>query len=221
MKEYLPYSIVFSDESTFIQDLYLGKVWRKRGSDITQGYVECKAHPISCMFWGCIGFNFKSEIIPIEGTINSESYIQLLEKSNIFKILEEKFNSQYIFMQDGARPHTAQKTLEYMKGKVNLLENWPSLSPDLNPIEHLWSLIMKMLKGKRFKNREELILAVKEQWEKIPMDIINKLISSWQARLIVCERIGGRCLNGHWGEVHQEHQRLCPYSFCKNKDWPF
>ena len=101
--------------------------------------------------------------------------------------------------------------MEYLR----ILEGWPALSPDLNPIEHLWALIKKMLKGKRFRNREELIKSVQEEWNKIPIDLINNLISSWPARLTICERLGGKSLNGHWNEVHHEHQRLCPYSFCR------
>ena len=221
MKGPLPFWVAFSDESTFTQDLRTGKVWRRRGEDLPEYYVEIKAHPISCMFWACIAFNYKSEIIPFETSVTSESYIQMLEDNNVLNKLKKNLKPNFAFMQDGAPPHTAKKTKEILEGKVQFISDWPALSPDLNPIEHLWSLVKKMLKGMRFSNRAELIIAVKQAWEKIPMDIINKLVSSWSARLIVCERINGKSLNGHWNEVNREHFNNCPYSFCKTKDWPF
>ena len=222
MKCSSPFNIAFSDESIFAQDLNLGKIWRERGETIPEGFVPTKAHAVCCMFWACIAYNFKSEIIPLEGNVNSEKYIQMLDKSRIFTQLEATLGRDYLFMHDGAPSHKSMKTLEYLSSHgVPLLPNWPALSPDLNPFEHLWSFIKKMLKGKRFNSKEDLIAAVRESWHRIPIDLINYLISSWTARLIICERICGACLNGHWGDVHMEHQKIYPYSFCKTQYWPF
>ena len=56
-----------------------------------------------------------------------------------------KYN-KYLFMQDGARTHTAKLTLEMLKEKkeLRLLEHhhWPTNIPDLNPVDFgMWELL--------------------------------------------------------------------------------
>ena len=53
--------------------------------------------------------------------------------------------------------------------------DWPSNSPDLNPIE------------KRMpQNTDELMRFMVEEWDAIPQEIVNNLVSSIQSR---CEAI--------------------------------
>ena len=45
-----------------------------------------------------------------------------------------------IFMQDGVSSHTAHQTVDFFgKFGIRLLSGWPTLSPDLNPIETVWA----------------------------------------------------------------------------------
>ena len=58
---------------------------------------------------------------------------------------------------------------------------WPAMSPDLNPIEHLW----KTAVGRRLpSNLTHLEQLGKEEWSKIPVERCKKLIDGYRKRLI-------------------------------------
>ncbi len=60
---------------------------------------------------------------------------------------------------------------------------WPSQSPDLNPIEHAFHLLKTKLKGKCPKNKQELKTVAVEAWQSITRDETQRLVMSMRSRL--------------------------------------
>ena len=60
---------------------------------------------------------------------------------------------------------------------------WPSQSPDLNPIEHAFPLLKTKLKGKCPKNKQELKTVAVEAWQSITRDETQRLQMSMHSRL--------------------------------------
>ena len=70
-------------------------------------------------------------------------------------------SNSYIFQQDNATPHTAASTLAMFKKHGIKTIKWPPKSPDLNPAEHVWAimdrLVRKQMCGTTHPTREQLL----------------------------------------------------------------
>ena len=79
-------------------------------------------------------------------------------KSVMEEVMIPYYNSlsgHYIFQQDGATYHTARSVLSFLEDQGVEVMKWPSQSPDLNPIEHIWKMLNKTIAGQLYGEMKE------------------------------------------------------------------
>jgi transposase len=189
--------VLISDESRFAIGEDSRRRWIRRGVYLDNTFCKKSKFTKSIMVWACIGKNYKSPLIFITGNLNTEGYIELLQKNEIFPTIERQFDpAKVFFQQDGATSHTSKASVEFIKQNINLIENWPSNSPDLSPIENLWGIIKHALQEKEVSSLEELKIILIDEWNKIDMAVINSLIESMPKRMELCLENEGKQI-GH------------------------
>lgn len=174
-------NVIFSDEKRFcldgIENLMYG--W----SNNNKRHVIMKRHSGGggIMVWAAISPSSKSELVIIEGRLNSQRYVEMLE-SNLLPMM----GPEQQYQQDNAPIHVSALTKKWFISKNIPLLPWPARSPDLNIIENVWAHMCKdvYMNGKQYSSINELKIAVLRSWDKIDFDYINTLYSSINKRLL-------------------------------------
>ena len=98
-------------------------------------------------------------------------------------------------MHDGALCHRSLSTRNYLDGrKICVLSDWPPQSPDLNPIENLWSILKEKIDMLNPTNSDELWNYTKQQWNLLDSDVIVKLYDSMPRRIKTALKCKGQQL---------------------------
>ncbi len=125
-------SVLWWDESKF--DILVGNHRRCVLRAKEEGDLPA-CHQASLIGWGCISAYGMGSLHVLEGTMNSERYIKVLEQ-HVLPSRQCLFQGRpCVFQQDNAKPHTAAITTAWLCSRRAWVLNWPTCSLELSPIE--------------------------------------------------------------------------------------
>jgi len=181
-------TVVFSDETTMQMFRNTMTAFHKVGTEIPQRGVP--KHPAKVHVWGAfsargtIGFHMFTQ------NMDGQFYREILT-NHLFENAARIMPRRWVFQQDNDPKHTAKETRVLLRRRSPKVLDWPSYSPDLNPIENLWAILKRRVE-KRVNNvvRKKKKISIecwheiiKKEWELISVDMCLNLINGMTARL--------------------------------------
>jgi len=211
--------VIWSDESS----LWIGanpcRQWvvRPKGERLNPRYVKksFKSAQVKVMVWACFtGERIGPLLVCDEGAMGADEYMDILYEG-LFSLIDDLLEppedpgtiqvadeNTYLFMQDNAPCHKAAEVLEFLEENRIPVMVWPPQSPDLNPIENLWTAFkdrfhkrfMELFNhpSKSLEARYRYTEILQEVWYSQGQELIDALILSMPQRVkAVIEANGG------------------------------
>jgi transposase len=178
--------VIFSDETKINLFGSDGRVnvWRKSGTRYESRNLKAsvKHGGRSIMAWGCFSSKGVGKIALIDGRMDGIKYTHIINENLVSSAKKMRLNT-FVFQQDNDPKHTSRVARRFFEKKhINLLD-WPSQSPDLNPIEHLWDHLKRKIRFRNPTSISELKDIIMEEWNTIDAEFCKKLVYSMPKRI--------------------------------------
>lgn len=146
-------------------------------------------------------------LLIIVGSLDRYNYRVILGiYQKCFTILKEKIPNLQ-FMQDNAMAHRANKM--FAEKYIKDILDWPPYSPDLNPIEILWGIMVNRMQS-NYETMEELIQGIADIWVSISGGTLLSLSKRFEKATNACLNNNGNYFNLKKSSSYKE-----PYNPCR------
>jgi transposase len=88
-------------------------------------------------------------------------------------------------MDDNARPHRSRTVTAYLQNEAVTSVPWPAMSPDLNPIKHIWDMLGCRIQAREppVQNIRQLEATLHREWQQLSQQDIRRLTGGMRCRV--------------------------------------
>jgi hypothetical protein len=159
------------------------------GSVLSSSWIITAAHCRQNMEWSCC----------VSQSLCGTNDTDILEH-HLLPQATRLFGHDWRLQQDNDPKHTSRVAKEFINKKVLELLEWPSNSPDLNPIENYWNVIKRRVEKRKPGNIDELEKYMNEDMEKPKASFLINFVSSMKDRCLAVIFSNGERIN-FWNMV--------------------
>lgn len=179
--------VMFTDESKFNIFGSDGKpyVWRKSNEELLSRNMKPNVkHGGGCvMVWGSFSASGPGTLHFIDGIMDWKVYLDILKRNVPLSSEKLGLGQDWYFYQDNDPKHKAYNVRSWLLYNTPHVLETPAQSPDINPIENLWSYLDTKVRQHSISNKEDLKRVIREEWEKIEPSYCETLVKSMPNRL--------------------------------------
>lgn len=177
--------VLWSDESPFVLRYNCRqRVWRRHNERYhVKALKGSFKNDLKVMVWGCFCAHGVGRFHHITGIMDAKVFQRILDnelRPSAKKLFKRK---PYIFQQDNDSKHKAKTTIEFLEMYDIDVMPWPAQSPDLNPIENLWSILDVRCKARKPTTVQALVEVLRQAWESLEVGVLENLVASMPQRL--------------------------------------
>lgn len=183
-------NVIFTDEASIWGYISIRRSWSTLTNRLIQRTVK---HPVKVHLWGCFSKQGFGALHLFTYNLNAPKMLKIYEKY-LLPTAERCFikkNEDWILQEDNDPKHRSKLCTEWKEQSGIVTLDWPSQSPDANPIENVWAYLKHKLRGKRVCTLKQLTRQIRLIWRSLPNEYAVNLVESMPRRCQAIINAGG------------------------------
>lgn len=176
----------FSDEMGInLSDTHLDRVWMPPRQRIKCTKPKQNVR-LNC--WGAISCNGATDLYIFKGGLKADHYQDILLEHK--QQMDDLYNGPYTFIHDNLSVHTAVE--DWAKTNGLNIRDFPTYSPDLNPIENLWSALKYRVACDNPRTEQQMRNSLLRNWRNLTtLEALEPYFEGLKGRYQDCIDKGG------------------------------
>ena len=183
---------IFSDEASFWLHARKVRMWTK-GSK--KRVIPSVKHSSKVHIWAAFSSVGTFPLCIFSQNLDAAFFVKILEW-HLLANAEVYHAKRWFLIQDNDPKHTSKLAKKWMSDNIpNNVLDWPSQSPDLNPIENIFAWMKNQLNRNRPRKIADLKTRLEEIWDSITPEFLKPYYKSMRRRCELCIRNNGYKIN--------------------------